>query len=146
MDPMDIRILEILKVNGRATASEISRRVNLSIPAVSERIKKMEDSDIIQQYCVKINRQKSGYRLLSMVFVNIDSTVDIEHFRETVVQFEEVIECFHMAGEYDYMLKVLLEDTSELETFLSHKLKSIRGVQKTNSLIILSTLKETMNR
>lgn len=57
-----------------------------------------------------------------------------------------MIECHHMAGEYDYMLKVLLKDTSELEDFLSKKLKAIQGVQKSNSLIILSTLKETSNR
>jgi len=146
MDQIDINILEVMKVNGRATASEISRKVNLSIPAVSERIRKMEENHIIEQYSVKINRDKTGYKLLTLVFVNIDLTINIENFRNTITQFDEVIECHHMAGEYDYMLKVLLKDTSELEDFLSKKLKAIQGVQKSNSLIILSTLKETLNR
>jgi len=146
MDQIDINILEVMKVNGRATASEISRKVSLSIPAVSERIRKMEENHIIEQYSVKINRDKTGYKLLTLVFVNIDLTTNIENFRNTITQFDEVIECHHMAGEYDYMLKVLLKDTSELEDFLSKKLKAIKGVQKSNSLIILSTLKETLNR
>lgn len=146
MDMTDAKILECLKGNGRATASEISKRVNLSIPAVSERIRKLEDSGIIEQYAVKLNRDKLGYRLLAVIFVNIDDTVNVSAFREKIIKFPQVIECHHMAGEYDYMLKVLLTDTAELEDFLSGKLKSIRGVQKSNTLIVLSTLKETSNR
>lgn len=146
MDQIDINILNAMKLNGRSTASEISKKVSLSIPAVSERIKKLEESNIIEHYTVKINREKMGYKLLTMVFVNLDQTANIDNFREAIIQFPEVIECHHMAGEYDYMLKVLHKDTSELENFLSKRLKSIRGVQKSNSLIILSTLKETTNR
>jgi Lrp/AsnC family leucine-responsive transcriptional regulator len=146
MDIIDAKILDFMKKNGRATASEISKKVNLSIPAVSERIRKLEESNIIEQYTIKVNREKMGYKLLAIIFVNIDETANIQNFRETVVQFSEVIECHHMAGEYDYMLKVLMNDTGELEDFLSNKMKSIKGVRKSNTLIVLSTLKETANR
>lgn len=146
MDQIDINILEVLKQNGRATASEVSKKVNLSIPAVSERIRKLEESQMIEQYTIKVNRKKMGYSLLAMVFVNIDETTHIDNFRKVIIQYEEVIECHHMAGEYDYMLKVLLKDTEELEEFLSKRLKAIKGVQRSNSFIILSTLKETANR
>lgn len=146
MDIIDAKILESMKENGRATASEISKKVNLSIPAVSERIRKLEESNIIEQYTIKVNREKMGYKLLAIIFVNIDETANIQNFRETIVQFSEVIECHHMAGEYDYMLKVLMNDTGELEDFLSNKMKSIKGVRKSNTLIVLSTLKEVANR
>jgi Lrp/AsnC family transcriptional regulator, leucine-responsive regulatory protein len=146
MDIIDAKILEFMKENGRATVSEISKKVNLSIPAVSERIRKLEESNIIEQYTIKVNREKMGYKLLAIIFVNIDETANIQNFRETIVQFSEVIECHHMAGEYDYMLKVLMNDTGELEDFLSSKMKSIKGVRKSNTLIVLSTLKETANR
>ncbi|MFJ7827903.1 Lrp/AsnC family transcriptional regulator [Psychrobacillus sp. NPDC096623] len=146
MDIIDAKILEALKCNGRATASEISKKVNLSIPAVSERIKKLEEANVIEQYTVKINREKMGYKLLAIIFVNIDHAANIQQFRESIIQFSEVIECHHLAGEYDYMLKVLIEDTGKLEIFLSEKLKSIQGVQKSNTLIVLSTLKEISNR
>ena len=146
MDIIDAKILEALKKNGRSTASDISKKVNLSIPAVSERIKKLEEANVIEQYTVKINREKVGYKLLAIIFVNIDHVTNIQQFREAIIQFAEVIECHHMAGEYDYMLKVLIEDTAQLEIFLSEKLKSIQGVQTSNTLIVLSTLKEKLNR
>jgi Lrp/AsnC family leucine-responsive transcriptional regulator len=146
MDQTDLNILNVMKQNGRATISEISRHVSLSIPAVSERIRKLEEANIIEQYTIKINRQKMGYKLSAVIFVCIDQTANIDIFRNKIVQFSEVMECHHMAGEYDYMLKVLVKDTDELEYFLSKRLKSIQGVSKSNSMIILSTLKETDSR
>lgn len=146
MDLIDAKILEALNKNGRSTASEISKKVNLSVPAVSERIRKLEESHIIEQYTVKINRKKMGYKLLAIIFVNIDHAMNIQSFRKAIIHFSEVIECHHMAGEYDYMLKVLVEDTDKLESFLSEQLKSIKGVQKSNTLIVLSTLKEVLGR
>lgn len=146
MDIIDGKILEALKQNGRSTASDISKQVNLSVPAVSERIRKLEEANIIEQYTIKINREKMGFKLLAVIFVNIDHAANIQHFRDAIIQFPEVIECHHMAGEYDYMLKVLIEDTSKLEFFLNEQLKTILGVQKSNTLIVLSTLKEIMNR
>lgn len=146
MDFTDKQIIEHLKSNGKATASQISKVVNLSLPAVSERIRKLNKNGIIEQYTVKLNRQKLGYGLLAMVFVNIHSTEDIADFRKNITSFPEVIECHHIAGEYDYLLKILMQDTVELEEFLTKKLKCMRGVAETNTLIILSTLKETLNR
>lgn len=145
MDITDSNILEILKKNGRTTVSEISKMVNLSIPAVSERIRKLEEANIIEQYTIKVNREKMGYKLLVTIFVSIDETSNIKKFREKIIGFSEVMECHHVVGEYDYMLKVLLRDTLELEEFITNKLKSIKGVQKSNTLLILSTLKEEIN-
>jgi Lrp/AsnC family leucine-responsive transcriptional regulator len=146
MDNIDFNILDILKENGRATASEISRRVKLSVPAVSERLRKLEDSGIIKEFSIRISRDDLGYKLLAIIFVNIGQTANIQSFRNTIIKYPEVIECHHMAGEYDYMLKVLLKDTTELEDFISRKLKAIKGVEKSNTQVVLSTLKENMNR
>ncbi len=146
LDSIDLNILKVLNQNSRATVSEISKQVGLSIPAISERLRKLDESDVIEKFDLKINRRKMNYRLLAIVFVNIDHSNHIDDFRNQIVQFPEVLECHHMAGEYDYMLKVLLEDTEELERFISSKLKAINGVQKSNTLISLSTLKEERNR
>lgn len=146
MDTIDQQILQHLENNARSTAKEISSHVNLSVPAVSERIRKLEASGIIEQYTLKVNRKKLGYRLLAFVFVNIDYEANIEPARDAIVAIPEVLECHHMAGEYDYLLKVLLEDTEELEFFISRKLKKIKGVMKTNSTISLLTIKEVANR
>ena len=145
MDTIDSAILDALKENSRMTASGISKRVSLSIPAVTERIRKLEEAEIIEAYTIKVNRIKTNYKLLSFIFVNIDQTEHIEDFRKSIVQCSSVLECHHVAGEYDYLLKVLVEDTQALEDFLSNTLKNIPGVLKSNTIISLSSLKENIN-
>jgi len=145
MDGIDLEILEALKQNGRASASEISKKVRLSVPAVAERIKKMEQAEIIMQYTVRLNRQKTGQKLLAFIFVNVDKNENIEGFRSAIVKQACVLECHHVAGSYDYLLKVVLEDTQALENFLSKSLKRIKGVAGSNTIITLTTLKEEIN-
>lgn len=146
MDYVDKQIINILNSNGRMSASDISRQVNLSVPAVSERIRKLEESRVIENYTIRISREKLNLKLMAIVFVTIKASSQIEPFREEIIHFDEVLECHHIAGEYDYMLKILVEDTSALEAFLSDKLKKMNGVEKSNTIIVLSTLKETGNR
>ncbi|MCC0647726.1 Lrp/AsnC family transcriptional regulator [Clostridioides sp. ZZV15-6598] len=145
MDEIDLKIINSLKKNSRASTSEISRQVNLSIPAVSERIKKIEQSNIIQKYTIQINREKTKYKLLAFIFINTDLSKSIEEFKKTMLEYDTVLECHHISGEYDYLIKVLAEDTNELEKFISITLKKIRGIQKANTTIVLSTIKEEIN-
>lgn len=145
MDEIDIGIISELKKNGRASASEISRRISLSIPAVAERIRKLEQAGIIEEYTIKINRIKTDNKLMAFIFVNIDKNENIDNFRTEIVKYNCVLECHHVAGEYDYLLKVVLEDTRALEHFLSSILKKINGVISSNTIISLITLKEEMN-
>ena len=145
MDETDIRILEELKKNGRATASEISKAVSLSVPATAERIRKMEHSGVIERYMVKVNQKAMGYRLLVFILVTIDASGNIPNFRAEIVKKKNVLECHHIAGQSDYLLKVLVADTDELEAFISEYLKGIPGVVSTTTLINLSTLKEEIN-
>lgn len=145
MDTMDEKILKELSHNGRATASEISRRVNLSVPAVAERIRKLDEAGIIEGYSIRINRAKANLKLLAFITVQIDKTDNIENFRESIQHISPVLECHHIAGPYDYLIKVLVEDTAALEDFLSHSLKKIPGVINSNTTIVLSTLKEKAN-
>lgn len=145
MDVTDQRILESLKQNSRMTASDIGKRVGLSVPAVSERIRKLEEAGVIEAYTVKVNRGKTGHKLLAFVFVSIEHTKHIDNFRTRIIACEPVLECHHLAGEYDYLLKVLVEDTTQLERFLSDTLKQLPGVVKSNTMISLSTMKENIN-
>lgn len=145
MDATDYAIIHELKENGRASSSEISKRVNLSIPAVAERIKKLEQAKIIQQYTIKINREKIEKSLLAFIFVSINGTENIDNFRNVIVRHHCVLECHHVAGTYDYLLKVVMKDTLSLEDFLSNTLKKIKGVSSSNTIITLTTLKEEIN-
>ena len=145
MDEIDCKILAALKENGRATSSEISKKVSLSVPAVAERIRKLEQSHVIEQYTVKLNQKALGYNLMAFILVNIDVPENVESFRSQIIQGPNVLECHHIAGPNDYLLKVLVADTDELEHFISHVLKEINGVINSNTFIRLSTLKDELN-
>lgn len=145
MDTTDEAILGLLKQNARASVSQISKQVNLSVPAVSERIKKLEQSGVIRQYTVRLDRGMTGGRLLAFIFVNLDKTESIGDFREVIITYPCVLECHHVAGPYDYLLKVAVEDTQALENFLSGTLKKMEGVAGSNTIISLAALKEEIN-
>jgi len=145
MDKIDMAILHLLNSNGRATASEISREVHLSIPAVAERIRKMDEANVIENYTVRINREKAGWNIMAFIHVSVDDTENIANFREEISRYPCVLECHHVAGTYDYLLKVLTENMAALDYFLSNSLKTIQGVSSSNTTIVLSTLKETLN-
>lgn len=146
MDNIDLKILELLKENSRMTATAISKSINLSVPAVTERIKQLEETDIISGYTLKINHKAVGYGLQTFIFISIESPQYIEGFKKEILQFSEILECHHIAGEYDYLLKVLVKDTDDLEVFITHKLKTIKGVHKSNTLFSLSSIKNTFSR
>ena len=145
MDEIDMRIIGELKENGRATASEISRRISLSVPAVAERIRKLEQSGVIEGYTIRVNRNMTGFSLLAFILVTVAGSENIENFRVKLVRERCVLECHHIAGPNDYLLKVLVRDTAELESFLSQTLKKINGVAASNTIISLSALKERIN-
>ncbi|MCR4440856.1 MAG: Lrp/AsnC family transcriptional regulator [Peptococcaceae bacterium] len=144
MDKIDLKIIQLLKANGRMTCSEISKKVLLSVPAVAERIRKLEEEKIIRQFTVRLNRKKLDLNLLAFVLVSLDKSEYAGGFRETVAKSDWILECHNIAGEYDYLLKVVAENTEKLEIYISQILKKTAGVAKTNTIVVLSTLKEEM--
>lgn len=145
MDQIDEKILRILKRNGKASATEISRVVGLSIPAVSERIRKMEHSGIIEGYGAKISRRKTGYNVTAFIMVDLERSGDVEEFRQKIVEFQQVLECHHVVGAFDYLLKVLVKTPDDLEHFLMDELNEIPTVASSQTFMCLSTLKEEWN-
>ena len=145
MDEINKAILAQLIKNSRSTASEISKQVNLSVPAVAERIRKMETAGMINGYTVKLDRQQLGLQLIAFIMVTLDNSSSIANFRDKMVACPDVLECHHLAGQSDYLLKIRVENTNQLERFLMDVLKKTAGVASSNTLICLSTLKEELN-
>ncbi len=141
MDGIDRQILELLQENSRISHSELGKIVKLSIPAVSARIRKLESSGIIERYTVAVNREKLGLKLVAFVFVNLAAPEHSAAFRSAIAKLQPVLECHHVAGSYDYLLKVLVEDTRALEDFITGSLKTIPGVVRSNTFIALSSIK-----
>jgi Lrp/AsnC family leucine-responsive transcriptional regulator len=144
MDELDRKIIGLLKQNSRMTSSEISRQIHLSVPAVAERIRKLEESGIIERFTLKLNREKFGLHLAAFLLVTLEKPEHIPRFKELVLSSDSVLECHHIAGSYDYLLKVAVPRMADLEELISHTLKTVAGVIKTNTLIALSTVKEEM--
>jgi Lrp/AsnC family transcriptional regulator, leucine-responsive regulatory protein len=140
MDDIDIGILQLLQQNARMTVSDISGEINLSIPAVSERIKKLETTGIIEQYTAIINPAKFKKCLTAIIFISLERPKFTDLFLEFVQSEDEILECHYLAGDFDYALKVMTESTSTLENLLG-KIKSVQGVQKTRTTVVLSTIK-----
>jgi Lrp/AsnC family leucine-responsive transcriptional regulator len=144
MDRYDSRILQLLADNARITGADIARKINLSLPAVTERLRKLERSGFIEKYTIKLNRQQLNLQLLAFIQVWIDHTKS-GSVKEQLIALNEVLECHHTAGEYDLLLKVLVKDTSALEDLLVKRIKSIKAITRTNTTIILNTYKEEVN-
>jgi len=144
MDAFDSKILKLLMQNARMTGADIARKVNLSLPAVTDRLRKLTRSGVVDKYTVKINREKLSLHLLAFVQVWIDHTKNV-NIQDQIVALNEVLECHHVAGDFDLLLKVLVKDTAALEELLVHKIKSIKAVTRTSTTIILSSSKEEIN-
>lgn len=140
MDDIDVGILKLLQKNARISNSEISNEVKLSLPAVSERLKKLESSGIIQQYTAIINPRRLKKDLTAMMFISLDRPKFTEKFLDFIQQENEVLECHYLAGDFDYVLKIVTENTFTLENILN-RIKSVQGVQKTRTIVVLSTVK-----
>lgn len=140
MDNIDIKILKLLQQNARISISEMSSKINLSIPAVSDRLKKLDASSLIKKYTIIINNKKFNKNLMVIMFVSLENPTFIDIFIEIIQGENEIVECHYLAGEFDYALKIITENTETLEKVLN-KIKCIRGVQKTKTIVTLSTIK-----
>ncbi|WP_440134621.1 Lrp/AsnC family transcriptional regulator [Chitinophaga sancti] len=144
MDNYDSKILRLLIKNSRITGADIARKINLSLPAVTERLRKLDRSGIVDRYTIKVNREQLSLHLMAYINVWIDHTKNTP-VKDQLIAMEEVMECHHVAGDSDLLLKVLVQDTTALEQLLVSKIKAIKGITRTSTTIILSSYKEEIN-
>lgn len=142
LDVIDGKILQILQRKGRIKRSELAGLVGLSVPSVSERLKRLEQDKIIDSYRVILNPEKIGFDVAAFINVTVDSSEHYQHFLDRVVEVDEIIECHAITGDGTHLLKVRAKNTSELERLLS-KIQSWQGVTRTTTRVILSSPKET---
>lgn len=140
VDNIDLKILECLSRNARMNASEISEKVPLSTSAVIERMKKLEASGIIKGYTAVFDTKKLGKDVIALISVGIDNPKYNEVFEDTIRKNGNITECYYIAGSFDYVLKIITDNTKSLESTL-HYVKSIPGVSKTVTSIVLNVCK-----
>ncbi len=140
LDSIDVKILEVLQKNARVSISELSKQVNLSLSAVSERLKKLEASSIIEQYTTIINPSSMEKELSVLMLVSLENTSEVNDVLEFVKGVDDILECHHITGEYDYALKITTKNTETLEQ-LMRSIKSLKGVRHCQTNVILSSSK-----
>src|ERR1043165_3083405 len=141
LDEIDLGILSILQENRRVSLAKIGEQVGLSAPSVIERVKKLEDSGVIRGYHAILDARRLGMDITAFIGVSITHPRWIDAFEREVETIEDVLECHHVTGGYTLLLKVKSVNTSSLETLIS-RLRSINGVEKTETMVVLSTKTE----
>ncbi len=134
MDSTDIRIIKILQQEARISMKELGQRVNLTSPAVSERIKRLEENGIIEGYTAIVNPKKLKLHVEAIVHVSMKVSSH-QRFKKLASEEREIIECYHVTGEDCMTVKVICEDTHHLEALLD----KIQTIGDTRTAIILST-------
>jgi len=141
-DLIDLKILNRLQENGRIKRSELSNEVGLSLPSLSDRIRKLESKGVIEGYYAKLNKKSFDYDLMALISVVMDSSKNYKKLISHVKKHDEIIECYSVLGEGSHMLKIVVKNREALEKFLA-KIQSWTGVTRTITSFVLSTIKET---
>jgi Lrp/AsnC family leucine-responsive transcriptional regulator len=144
MDELDHKTLRFLMRHGRGTWAELGKLLHLTAPAAAERARKLEADGTIVGYAALTNPAKLGFPLTAYVSVTIGDQRKRSAFLHLVENEPEIVECHHVAGEDDYLLKVRCRGTHDLDHFLSKTLKDGIGVARSRTTIVLSTPKETV--
>lgn len=141
MDAVDEKIVECLKANARENASVIGSKINMSVSAVIDRIRKLEASGIIKQYTVVLDKEKLGLDLVAFVSVSMEHPKYNDSFIDFVMKNPQIVECHYITGDFDFIIKVCTSSGKGLEKLIN-EIKSLKGVSLTKTIVVLSTNKE----
>lgn len=144
MDKTDRSILLLLQKDGKITIKEIAERLNLTTTPIFERVKKLEREGYIKSYKAILDRKKAGLQLMVFcnVTLNLHQTDYLKKFEKDIQQFPEVVECYHVAGMFDYLIKIYAENMERYQDFLSNKLASLENISKVQSSFVMTEVKD----
>ncbi len=144
LDSIDLKIIDILQSNGRITNSQLASEVGISPPAMLERVKRLENAGVIRQYVALVEPRFLGKEVFALVSITLamHQLQSIDDFTQQILDLKEVLECHHVTGEDDFVLKIAVKNISAYEDLVLHKLTRIPGVSKMKTSIVLSTFKQ----
>ena len=145
MDLIDKKLLILLQTDSKKTTKELSLKLNLSVTAVYERIKKLEREGIIDKYVVLVNRSKvdKGFVVFCHIKLIQHTKEFLTKFESEVVKLSEILECHHVSGDYDYILKIAVKDMEAYREFLVTKLTTLEHIGSTHSTFMISEVINT---
>src|SRR5580692_550079 len=137
MDTLDNKALSILMPNGRTTWADLGQALGLSAPAAAERVRKLEEHGVIKGYVAIVDAEALGYSLTAFVFVALADQRKRASFHAGVKRLPQIVECHHVTGDDDFLLKVRCRGTRDLDRLLVEELKGRMGVAQTRTTIVL---------
>lgn len=144
-DETDKKLMLFLQEDAKQTTKELAYKLGLSVTAVYERVRKMENTGVISKYVALLNREKINRNFIVLCHIKL-----VQHKKEYVLQFEkevmnlqEVTECFHVSGDYDYILKIGVKDMEDYRNFMLSKLTTLQHIASTHSSFMISEIKNT---
>lgn len=145
LDEIDLAILRELQQDGRVSNVELARRVNLSPPATHSRVKRLEEEGYIRDYVALLDKERVGYDMTCFISVSLQlhQHEELEGFHKTVNDIPEVLECYHVTGEFDYLLKVLMRSRQDLQQLIVNRLTPLPGVARIYTSLVLTEVKST---
>jgi Lrp/AsnC family leucine-responsive transcriptional regulator len=145
LDSTDISLLNAVQQDSKLSNAELAKRVNLSPPAVHARIKRLEEAGIICGYAAVINKEALGFEMLCFIQVSVNShdPAYVEEFRARLANMPEVLECYQLIGDIDYLMKVVLRNKADLQRFLMERLTPIPGIARIKTSLALTEIKST---
>ena len=145
LDEMDQAIVRELQVSARISNAELARRVHLSQPALHSRVRRLERRGFIRRYVALLDREMMGFDLLCFIHVRMQlhQFDQMEAFRRSIQALPQVLECHHVTGEYDYLLKIAVRNRKELEQLVINKLTPIPGVAHIQTSLVFTEVKNT---
>lgn len=142
-DAIDRRILALLQSNDKLRLAELSDITNVAASTLNDRIKRLQRQGVIGAYRAHLSPEALGLNLLAFVFVGWTDTGVEARFVEAMARAPAVQECHHVTGAWNYLLKIRIANTRELEAFLANTVRAVEGVQRTETVIVMSSAKET---
>lgn len=145
LDITDKKLINLLQQDSKQTTKQLSLQLNLSITAVYERIKKLENQKVIERYVAIINKTKIEKSFLVFCHIKViqHSKEHVTTFEREILKLEEVSECFHVSGDYDYILKIYVKDMAAYRHFMVTKLTAIKYIGSTHSTFAIEQIKNT---
>lgn len=145
LDKIDLKILKILQKNSKITNLDLSKKIGLSPAPTLERVKKLEQNEVIQSYHAQVNPQSIGLNVKTFVLVSLAWQKEraLEHFLEKINEIEEITECYIITGEADFLIKIICKDIPTYEQLLFKTLSQIEEIERLKTLMTLSTVKDS---
>lgn len=143
LDDLDRTLLRALQEDARQSNAELARQVDLSATGLHKRLRRLEEAGVIAGYTVLLDREALGFDMLCFVQVTLQRHEPdaVDNFRREVQKMPEVLECHHLTGEFDYLLKVIVRNRNHLEQFILNTLTPVRGMDKIRTSLVLSEIK-----